>query len=437
MQSNKIPTEIWALITGGFCIALGIGIVAPIIPQLATSYGVSITAASAIVSAFALMRIIAAPFAGWFVKRTNERLSYITGLFFVAATTLACGFATNYPMLLTFRTLSGIGSVLFTVAASTLVIKLSPAHMRGKILSYNAASFLLGALIGPAIGAVVAAISLQAPFFVYTGLLVIAGIFVAVSLGKINTAQGQPVQQHNTPISLSEALRSRTFWAALYSAFTTGWAVWGVRISVVPLFVAAISANNLAAPGWALTAYAAGNAALVIPSGRWNDKIGRKPLVLLGFSISTLAYAALPFMSELAGVLIIMVFAGVGSALLNPAQNAAVADVIGNRNGASVISMHSMVLDLGSVIGPLLIGLIVDMSGFELGFWVTAALLATTVAAWFLAPESNPYATQLAPTMRQMQQSDAAEITHTAALEIGPETGTIPIIRQPDPSGDK
>lgn len=429
MNKTKVPTEIWALITGGFCIALGIGIVGPIIPQLAESFGVSITAAAATVSAFALMRIIAAPFASWFVRRTNERKSYMLGLFLVAATTFACGFATNYQLLLTFRTLSGIGSVLFTVAASTLIIRLAPAQMRGRIHSYNAAGFLLGALIGPVIGALVAGISMQTPFFVYTVLLIFAGVFVAVALRKSTLrAAGKSVDAPPTEVlHLGEALHSGVFKAALYSAFTTGWAVYGVRVTIVPLFIASIVENNLAAPGWALTAYAAGNAVLVIPSGYWNDKIGRKPLVLLGFTISALAYAALPFMQELAGALIIMAIAGIGSALLNPAQNAAISDVVGRRNGATAVSTYSMMLDFGSVIGPLLIGFVVDHSGYQLGFWITAALLATTLVAWAFAPESSTSARLRAS---KAPNTDRAETKLTPKfLDVGPETGALPTIR--------
>ncbi|WP_244302835.1 hypothetical protein [Leucobacter coleopterorum] len=60
-QKPKLPFEVWALVAGGFAVALGYGIVAPAIPQFALEFGVSSFAASAIVSAFALMRLLSAP----------------------------------------------------------------------------------------------------------------------------------------------------------------------------------------------------------------------------------------------------------------------------------------------------------------------------------------------------------------------------------------
>ncbi|MGO1515414.1 MFS transporter [Agrococcus casei] len=145
----RLPFEIWALIAGSFAVAVGYGVVAPVLPQLASSFGVSITAASAIVSAFAAMRLVFAPAAGWFVNKWGERPTYTIGLLIVAASTGACAIAATYGQLLVLRAAGGIGSTMFSIAATGLLIRLAPVKMRGRISSYNAASFLLGGLLGP------------------------------------------------------------------------------------------------------------------------------------------------------------------------------------------------------------------------------------------------------------------------------------------------
>ena len=61
---TPIPREIWVLVSAALVIALGYGMVAPILPQFAKSFDVSIAAASAVVSAFAGMRLLFAPAAG-------------------------------------------------------------------------------------------------------------------------------------------------------------------------------------------------------------------------------------------------------------------------------------------------------------------------------------------------------------------------------------
>ena len=63
-----------------FSVALGFGIVAPAIPLFAKHFDVDNTQAVAVVSAFALMRLISAPFAGRLVDRLGERVMLATGI---------------------------------------------------------------------------------------------------------------------------------------------------------------------------------------------------------------------------------------------------------------------------------------------------------------------------------------------------------------------
>ena len=54
-QKPKLPSEVWVLITANVVIALGYGVVAPVLPQYARNFGVSISAATFVITAFALM----------------------------------------------------------------------------------------------------------------------------------------------------------------------------------------------------------------------------------------------------------------------------------------------------------------------------------------------------------------------------------------------
>ena len=79
-----VPREIWVLVVAAFVIALGFGIIAPILPQYAASFDVGVAAASAIVTVFALTRMVFAPGAGVLISRFGERWMYIAGLAVVA-----------------------------------------------------------------------------------------------------------------------------------------------------------------------------------------------------------------------------------------------------------------------------------------------------------------------------------------------------------------
>lgn len=393
----KIPFEVWALVAGGFAVALGYGVVAPALPQYALAFGVSNFAASAIVSAFALMRLVSAPLAGRLVTRFGERRTYITGLLIVAVSSGACVFAADYTQLLVLRAVGGIGSSMFTVAASALLIKVSPVHARGRVASLNSAGFLSGALLGPVFGAVVAGFGLRAPFAFYFATLVVAAAVVWVALRRSALATVGEHGRGREALELGGALRIPNYRVLLASVFAFGWSSFGVRISVVPLFVAAaFGSDDPTTAAWVLAAYAAGNALLIFPSGRWNDVYGRKPLLVIGTAVLAVGYLAFPASPTLWVALAVMFVAGAGSALVNPGQQAVLADVVGSRNGGGVVAAYSMASDLGGVLGPLAAGAIVDLAGFGWAFAVTAAMLAATSLAWALVPDS-----------RRLQRGDA------------------------------
>lgn len=388
---RPIPFEIWALIAGSFSVALGYGVVAPVLPQLAASFDVSFTAASFIISAFAAMRLIFAPLAGWLVNRFGERTTYTIGLLIVAASTGACAIAATYGQLLILRSAGGIGSTMFSIAAAGLMIRLSPVKMRGRVSSYNATAFLIGGLLGPVLGGLVANFGLRAPFVFYFIMLLIAAALVTIAL---RTSQSLPKRSGSggaqvSPAALGESLRLSQYRGALGSMFVFGWSSFGVRMSTVPLFIAAMAWSDPAVAGWALAAYAAGNGLFVIPSGRWSDAIGRKPLIAIGALIGAAGFMLLPFSSEIWMVLGAMLVAGIGSAFTGPSQQAVIADVVGRRPGGQVVAVSQMVQDLGAVIGPLAIGLVVDAYGFTWAFGATAALMLLVTLLWVFTSDSR------------------------------------------------
>lgn len=402
---TPLPFEVWALVAGGFAVALGYGVVAPAIPQFALEFGVSNFAASAIVSAFALMRLVSAPLAGWAVARMGERRTYTIGILIVAVSTGAAALAANYPQFVLLRGAGGIGSTLFTVAATALLAKVSPVESRGRVASLNAAGFLLGGLFGPVLGGVVAVFGLRAPFVFYFFTLLVAAAIVAIALrgsqaaGAPGTpgakgAQGGPdiSADADTDLSLKHAMLVPQFRTLLFSVFSFGWASYGVRVSLIPLLVAVTFGGDATMAAWILAAYAAGNAVFIFPAGRWTDTIGRKPMLVVGLSILAVAYAAMGIAPSMWVLGAIMLAAGTGSALANPGQQAVLADVLAKRRGGGPVAAYSMASDLGGVLGPALAGLVVDLAGFSWAFVLTAVLLAAAASVWSLSRDSRSLA---------------------------------------------
>ena len=102
------------LVSAAFLIALGYGLIAPIIPQFAESFGVSMAAAAAVVSVFSAARLVGAPGAGRLVDKLGSRKIYLSGLVIVAVTTGLVAIAQEYWHMMVLRFLAGLGSVSYT-----------------------------------------------------------------------------------------------------------------------------------------------------------------------------------------------------------------------------------------------------------------------------------------------------------------------------------
>ena len=170
-----LPVEVAVLSAVAFFVAAGFGIVAPAIPVFARSFGVSRTAAAAVVSAFALMRLVSALGVGKLVNRIGERLVLGTGIAIVAVSSALAGLAGNYGQLLALRGVGGIGSAMFSVSASSLLLGVTSSGQRGRAMGAFSGGFLVGGIAGPGLGGLITGWSLRAPFFLYAGTLAAAG----------------------------------------------------------------------------------------------------------------------------------------------------------------------------------------------------------------------------------------------------------------------
>ena len=119
----QLPREVYVLSSVAFFVALGYGMVIPAIPLFAKSFQVNNAQIGAIISAFALARFAMGLPAGKLIDIFGERRIQTTGLLLVAVSSFASGLATSYWQLLIFRALGGIGSVMFSVSASSLLMR--------------------------------------------------------------------------------------------------------------------------------------------------------------------------------------------------------------------------------------------------------------------------------------------------------------------------
>jgi MFS family permease len=400
---KDLPREVAVLSAVAFSVALGFGILAPSLPIFADTFGVSAFAASAVISVFAFMRFVSAPAAGAMVDRVGERTVMASGLFIVGLSSLAAGFSQSYVQLIVLRGAGGIGSAMFTVSAMALLLRVVEPNQRGRASSAFSGGFLVGGVAGPAVGGIVVAWSIRAPFFVYAGALLLATTVALVFLSKAHIREREELVAHGEENKLRElrnALKDRAYQAALGTNLISGLVTFGLRASVVPLFVIEGLQRGASLSGFGFLAAAALQAVLLLPAGRMADTQGRRKAMLIG-SVGTLIGMAILTLSDVAvnalgtagflGIVLFMIsmaVQGAGQAFLSSAPSATVGDIMGGRRGGIVIATFQMMSDLGAVIGPLLAGLLVDLYDFDWAFAAGALIAIIPILLVLRMPET-------------------------------------------------
>lgn len=383
---RSLPREVYVLSVVGGCVMLGLGLVLPVLPAYAATFGAGPARIGALVALFALMRLATSPFCGPLADRFGERRVLVAGLLLCALSSALAAFAGSYAQLLVFRSLGGVGSVLFSVSALATLLAIAPADQRGRASAVFEAGFLLGGVCGPALGGLFALISLSAPFVAYAVLLLAAA---ALSMAVLRVGRTAGAEPGRDAVRLPVLLRDRRYLVACLAALAQGWVLFGLRSTLIPVVVVSWR-HGVTWVGWAFTISAVVQALMIMPAGRVVDRAGRRTAMIAGTGVAAAAITALAFADGYAWLVVLLSVYAAGSALLTAAPAALIGDVVAGRAGSGV-AVFSMCTDAGAVVGPVVAGLVAERAGVATAFGSGAALLAVAFAAsWTLTTVRPP-----------------------------------------------
>jgi MFS family permease len=404
---SVLPRQVYVLGLVAFCVAVGFGVLVPVLPVFARSFGVGNTEVGAVISAFALMRLVSSPFCGWLIKVFSERIIMSAGIFIVAISSGLAGISRSYLQLLVLRGVGGIGSAMFTVSAFTLLLTSVEAGVRGRAAGFFQAGFLIGGITGPAVGGALAAISLTAPFFFYAGTLAVAG---TVGLLLLKRRSAKPEEEDaESAVSFRALVRDARYQAACLTNLAQGWTSFGVRSSLVPVLVVELLHRPASWTGIAFACSSVVQTIAVGPAGRFTDTVGRRPAMILGGTVAAVSIMAVPFAPNIWLLIVVLCIYGIASAFLGTAPAAAVGDAAGTRSGTAV-AVFSMCSDIGAILGPLVAGLLADTVSYAAAFGAGAGLMLVAAGlSWRMPRAQAASSVRGKPSKGDMHESTSIE----------------------------
>ncbi|HBP01179.1 MAG: Major facilitator superfamily transporter [Candidatus Moranbacteria bacterium GW2011_GWE1_49_15] len=222
--------EKWIIILTILVDVIGIGIVIPVLPFYAESFGLSPFQMSSLFAVFALFSFFSAPFLGALSDKIGRRPVLILSIASTAIGWFIFASAKNPLFLFVGRIVDGIAAGNFPIAQSYISDISKDDKERTSNLGVTGATFGIGFIIGPAIGAALSTVSPALPFWVVGVLATVNAIaayfFLPETNGKLDRERKL---EFNPLLPLIRAVREPLFKARYVAWFFFGLAVAGMQ----------------------------------------------------------------------------------------------------------------------------------------------------------------------------------------------------------------
>jgi MFS family permease len=368
----------------------GFGLVFPVLPLFAKSFGVGNDGAGLLLATFGFARLFGDLIAGSIVDRKGERWTAVTGMAYLAVCSAATAAAPSFAAALVFWGLAGIGSAIVFASLFSYILKAAHKDRVARTLSFFYGAFNIGVIAGGAVGgAIGGAIGLSAPLYAYAGVLLVSIPLYLRFVPRLPTrreAQEQAVEPTaEAAAATSEVprpsgrivrdfLRLPGFITTLFLNFAYLWMVAAIFNTLVPLFASDELGMSPAAIGVTFSVGVAAEFFVLFPAGSLADKHGRKAvmlpslaglvvtMMLLGVSTSALMLTLI-----LAALAIFSGFAGVPPAAM-------LSDIVPQEQSGRAVGAFRFCGDIGFFLGPLIAGASSKAFGFQTAFVIAAVV---------------------------------------------------------------
>ena len=375
---------------------IGFGIITPVLPGFARSFGLDASSVGLVIGIYGFARFLANVPAGQIAERRGRRQVLIIGTIITSVASALMATATNLPLLLAYRLLAGLGAATVLTGGQIMVGDIATPENRGRMMSTYQGFFLIGVGLGPTPGGVLAdAFGLRAPFIAYAVFSALACVVAMLLIRETKPAYAAPAERteaSTAPASdgarIRQTLLGRPFLLLGIVSFVHFFARTGAVFTVVPLLGREAIGLTASQIGYAMTGVNLLNIAMLMPSGIAVDRIGRKLVIAPPTIICGLALALWAWSHDFPTFVLAAAVWGIGSGISGPSPAAYLADLAPADLRGRMFGYFRSVSDFGYIIGPLLLGWLIDSRGYAFPLLLTGSMFVVAGALfWLFAPE--------------------------------------------------
>jgi EmrB/QacA subfamily drug resistance transporter len=410
-----------------------------------------------IVSGYLLGLVVGLPLCGWISGRIGAGRLWCWALAAFTVASVLCAWSPNIQFLIASRVGQGFAGGLLLPAGQTVIAQVAGRKLMGRVMSVVGTPLVLGPAVGPTLGGFLISHaswhwlflmnlpvgvlgwwlgwriiprgepSTSVPFdtlgFVLIGIGLPAITYVVSRSGEHDAVTSASFLgflvlgcvalvafvwrsfKISTPLLRIGLFANRVFAAAAASSFFAGAIQIGALV-VWALYFQLVRGYDVVDSGLAMVGFALGAAILPI-AGRYTDRFGGGPVLLVGAILTTATFIPVALLPESTPLIVweVCMFAfGIGNALsVVPSSTAAYVSVSQTEVPGAVTQINILLRFGGAVSAPLVVAVLGDqtqaraelVSGFHLAFWCLALFSAVSiVVALFLVLAAQRAATE-------------------------------------------
>lgn len=358
-------------------VVMGVSSIAPALPQIQAAFGIPKPAVGLLIVVFTLPGVFFAPLFGVLADRCGRKTVLVPSLLLFGVAGSACSLVRDFDLLLALRFTQGIGAASIGSLNLTIIADLFTKRQLATALGYNASILNLAVPSYLIIGGALASFAWYYPFALPI-LAVPVGMLVMTSLRSPEPHSREDLRAYLS--SAFQSVRNRQVLGLLTLTLFTFIILYGTYLTYFSLFLG--SDRFRASPlliGIVTSSMGLTTALTSAHLGTLTQRYSEKKLIRLAFSVYALAFLIVPLVPSIWLFFLPTLLFGFAHGMNLPSIQTLLARLAPLEYRAAFLSLNGMVLRLGQTLGPLIMGLVYLLGGFESIFFLSAGLAVAMI----------------------------------------------------------
>jgi predicted MFS family arabinose efflux permease len=353
-------------------------LITPVIPDIRDAFGVGTSATGLLLAAATAPGILLAPVLGLLADRFGRREVVVPCLVIFGLTGGLAAFAPSFEVLLALRLAQGVGSAGLINLAVTIIGDQWEGAERTRYIGLNAAALTASIFVLPPLGGLIASIggwrATFAPYWI--------GLVTAALIWRRLPRSTRVVVTFRTQLSEARPyVRTSTVLGAMGMAFLLFVAIFGLVLTVMPLYLADHFGVGAAGRGLMLAVPAVASTTAALNVSRVRIRIGTSGVLATSFALFAACFTVIALAPSVFVIALALLLYGAGEGLAIPTLQDTVASAAPMRSRGALVALFVGVSRAGQTTGPVVGGIGLDHIGARATFAVAAVCTVPVVLA--------------------------------------------------------